>query len=115
MPPDLAVRYDTRMIDWLTDFAHTPLGVVGLTFVFLCMGSFLNVLIYRLPRGLSPWLARSRCPHCDAILRAQHLIPVVSYVILRGRCAYCKGSISVRYPLGELTTTLLLWIGVILL
>ena len=73
----------------------------------LLVGSFLNVVAYRLPRGESLTHPRSRCPHCDTQLRAIDNIPVVSWVALRGRCAHCGGPVSARYPLVELSTALL--------
>jgi leader peptidase (prepilin peptidase) / N-methyltransferase len=70
----------------------------------LLVGSFLNVVAYRLPRGESLVRPRSRCPHCDTQLRAIDNIPVVSWLALRGRCHHCGAPISARYPLVELTT-----------
>jgi leader peptidase (prepilin peptidase) / N-methyltransferase len=70
----------------------------------LIVGSFLNVVAYRLPRGESLVKPRSRCPHCGTQLRAVDNIPVVSWVALRGRCHHCGAPVSARYPLVELTT-----------
>jgi leader peptidase (prepilin peptidase)/N-methyltransferase len=70
----------------------------------LLVGSFLNVVIYRVPRGLSVVEPRSFCPHCTTPLRSVDNIPVVSWVVLRGRCRRCRGPISIRYPLVELAT-----------
>ena len=70
----------------------------------LIVGSFLNVVAYRLPRGESLLHPRSRCPGCGTQLRAIDNIPVVSWVALRGRCHQCGAPISARYPLVELTT-----------
>ncbi|HEY7010709.1 MAG TPA: prepilin peptidase, partial [Jatrophihabitantaceae bacterium] len=70
----------------------------------LIIGSFLNVVVYRLPRGESLVHPRSRCPHCETQLRAIDNVPVLSWVFLRGRCRYCGAPISARYPLVELTT-----------
>jgi leader peptidase (prepilin peptidase)/N-methyltransferase len=70
----------------------------------LLVGSFLNVVAYRLPRGESLVHPRSRCPHCDTQLRAIDNVPVVSWLALRGRCHACGAPISVRYPLVEATT-----------
>ncbi len=71
-------------------------------FVFgTVVGSFLNVCIYRLPRGLSIVRPGSKCPHCGEPIRAYDNIPVLSYILLRGRCRKCKGRISLRYPLVE--------------
>jgi leader peptidase (prepilin peptidase)/N-methyltransferase len=71
------------------------------------LGSFGNVLIYRLPREQSIVKPASRCPHCGHRVRAFDNIPVISYLILRGRCRDCSESISVRYPLIELASGLL--------
>lgn len=69
----------------------------------LAAGSFLNVVIYRLPvKGKFFEKSRSYCPKCGAELKWYHNIPVFSYVFLRGRCAFCKEKISPRYPLVEL-------------
>ena len=70
----------------------------------LIIGSFLNVVIYRLPRGQSILYPPSTCPNCGQRLKPQHLIPVLSYLYLKGRCAYCGGKISFKYPLVELIT-----------
>jgi leader peptidase (prepilin peptidase)/N-methyltransferase len=86
-----------------TDIGRGPVtalvGVVG-----LLVGSFLNVVIYRVPRGLSVVEPRSFCPHCDSPLLAVDNVPLVSWIVLGGRCRRCRGPISVRYPLVELTT-----------
>lgn len=93
----------------------------------LFIGSFLNVVIYRLPRmmeqswseecriylGLKPhteteklnlYLPFSHCPRCKKVIRPWHNIPLLSYFFLRGKCAYCKAHISIRYPLVEALT-----------
>ncbi|MCD6094427.1 prepilin peptidase [bacterium] len=78
-------------------------------FIFLlglCIGSFLNVLIDRLSKRESI-LGRSYCPYCKRTLRWYELIPVLSFVFLRGRCRGCKKRISLQYPLVELTTGVL--------
>ena len=68
----------------------------------LVIGSFLNVLIYRLPRGKQFLVGRSSCPNCGNTIRWYHNIPVLSYLWLCGKCAYCRKPISFRYPLVEL-------------
>lgn len=70
----------------------------------LCIGSFLNVVIYRLPRGESITLERSHCVSCGQQLRWYELIPLFSYLFLRGRCRTCHEPISLRYPIVELLT-----------
>ncbi|MEG0292333.1 MAG: prepilin peptidase [Anaerovoracaceae bacterium] len=64
----------------------------------ITIGSFLNVLIYRIPRGLSPANGRSYCPGCNNTLRGLDLIPVISYFKLNGKCRHCGCDISSRYP-----------------
>ena len=71
------------------------------------IGSFLNVVIYRLPVGQSVVSPPSHCPHCDHRLGPAELVPIVSWVIQGGRCRHCKAPISVRYPLVEALTALL--------
>ena len=70
-------------------------GVLG-----LLIGSFLNVVAYRVPAKIS-LLRESRCPHCDAKIRPWQNVPVLSWIALRGRCANCGARISVRYPIVE--------------
>lgn len=70
----------------------------------MLVGSFLNVVLYRVPRGESVVFPASHCPHCGRTLRAWENVPVVSWLLLRGRCRSCKAPISVRYPLVELLT-----------
>ena len=80
-------------------------GVLGLV-----VGSFLNVVVWRVPRHESIVSPGSHCPSCDAELGAIENIPVFSWVVLRGRCRHCGNRISVRYPLVELLTAAL-WLG----
>ena len=83
--------------------------IIGLVFMFgMCIGSFLNVCIYRLPSSMSiikP--SRSFCPQCKSAIKFYDNIPVFSYIWLKGRCRNCKASISLRYPLVELITGIL--------
>ncbi|MFH2055528.1 MAG: prepilin peptidase [bacterium] len=71
------------------------------------IGSFLNVLIYRLPRGEDFVFKRSHCPACRALIHWYDNLPLLSFIILRGRCRNCTAAISVQYPLVELTTGLI--------
>jgi leader peptidase (prepilin peptidase)/N-methyltransferase len=73
----------------------------------LCFGSFLNVCVYRLPRGKSVVTPRSACPHCGDWIPLYHNIPVLSWLVLRGKCRACKAPISPRYLLVEILTGLL--------
>lgn len=109
-----------------------PILVYGITALFaLVVGSFLNVVVYRLPKMMDyDWrqeyatltgnqgtaskgprltLAQpgSHCPHCGHQVRARENIPVLSYLVLRGRCSACGGKIGLRYPLIELLTAFL--------
>lgn len=77
-------------------------------FVFgACVGSFLNVVIARLPKGESIVRPASRCPHCHRGIRWHENVPILSWLLLRGRCRGCKRGISLRYPLVELAAGLL--------
>ena len=70
----------------------------------LIIGSFLNVVIFRLENGGKIINDRSRCLHCRHILNWYDLIPILSFIFLKGKCRYCKRSISIQYPLVELLT-----------
>ncbi len=86
------------------------LNLVVLAIVFAlgaAIGSFLNVVIYRLPMGVSLVHPPSRCPKCLHRLRAHENVPVLGWIWLRGRCAHCKARIAVRYPLVEAGTGVL--------
>ena len=71
------------------------------------VGSYLNVVVHRLPREESTVRPRSRCPHCGTPIRALDNIPVLSYLLLRGRCRNCARRISWRYPVVEIATAAL--------
>jgi len=71
-------------------------------FIFgLCIGSFLNVCIYRLPTSLSIVHPRSMCSNCGTLIASYDNIPIISYLWLRGRCRHCRTKISLRYPIVE--------------
>lgn len=80
---------------------------VGLGLLGLFIGSFLNVCVYRLPRGLPIATGRSRCGACGHELGPLDLVPVLSWLLLRGRCRHCGARFSGRYALGELLTAVL--------
>ncbi|SDU19929.1 prepilin peptidase [Halopseudomonas salegens] len=118
-----------EILDYLASHALAFILLTGL--LGLIVGSFLNVVIHRLPRMLErEWLHQCRemlepekeqpaestynlvlphshCPHCQAEIKAWQNLPVISYLLLRGRCANCKAPISLRYPLVELLTAVM--------
>lgn len=85
------------------------IGLLG-----LLIGSFLNVVIYRVPRGESIVSPGSHCPACEHALRAWELLPVISYLIQKGQCRNCHVSISWRYPVVELLTGILFFVTAML-
>lgn len=84
-----------------------PILIVGAALIGLAIGSFLNVVIHRVPLEQSLSTPGSRCPNCDHPIRARHNVPVIGWLALRGSCADCRTAISIRYPLVELATGLL--------
>jgi leader peptidase (prepilin peptidase)/N-methyltransferase len=92
-------------------FAELPVTLVRIYAIVLGLfgGSFLNVVIYRVPRGMSVSRPASHCPGCAAPVRFYDNIPVLSYLLRGGRARCCKTKISARYPLVELTGGLLAW------
>jgi leader peptidase (prepilin peptidase)/N-methyltransferase len=88
-----------------TGFVQAAAFAVGLIF-----GSFLNVVIARVPRGESILSPPSKCPKCKHPIRPWDNVPVLSYLVLRGRCRDCGKRIPWRYPVVELTAGVLLWL-----
>ena len=89
----------TEQFKLLVAILTSPLvGVVMAPFV----GSFLAAVIHRLPTGETLFFARSRCPRCEVQLGIRDLVPLVSWILLRGRCRHCGAEISTFYPLIEL-------------
>ncbi len=78
-----------------------------------CVGSFLNVVAWRVPREESIISPPSHCPHCGTRLRWHDNLPLLGWLLLRGRCRHCQGPIAIRYPLVELLTAGL-WVAVVL-
>jgi leader peptidase (prepilin peptidase)/N-methyltransferase len=90
--------------------------IVLIAFLGLLFGSFFNVLIWRIPRNESIVFPASHCPNCNRKIKSWENIPVFSYLFLRGKCAGCKSTISIAYPLVELLTAglaVVLWYTVI--
>ncbi len=84
--------------------------IIFYTIIFLfgiCIGSFLNVLIYRLPKGESIIKSSSHCTSCNHAIKRYDLIPVLSWIILKGRCRNCGQKIPIRYPAVELLNALI--------
>lgn len=84
-------------MDWQLILIYSYVFIFG-----SIIGSFLNVVIWRVPQGLSFVKGRSFCPNCHNTLKPYDMIPVLSWVLLRGKCRYCGKRISIRYPLIEL-------------
>jgi leader peptidase (prepilin peptidase)/N-methyltransferase len=80
------------------------LALAAVAAVGLCIGSFLNVVITRLPEGKNLVFPRSACPRCGHLIAWFDNVPVLSWLLLRGRCRSCRQRISWRYPAGELLT-----------
>ncbi len=92
-------------------------SIFAVSWVFIlgtCIGSFLNVVIYRLPAGLALGKPKSRCPGCETPLAARDNIPILGWLLLRGRCRYCRMSISPRYPIIE-TTVGMIFLSLVLI
>jgi len=82
------------------------ISIVILSLLGLIVGSFSNVCIYRIPRNESIIFPASHCPKCSTIIRPFDNIPLLSYILLKGRCRHCKSKISIRYPVVEFLTGL---------
>ncbi len=97
-------------LDYLQDLHVSPMGawlLVGyVVFIGGAFGSFLNVVAYRLPLGMSLSRPGSRCPRCEHPIRWFHNVPVVGWLVLRGRCYDCGAPIAARYPLVEFLVAL---------
>jgi leader peptidase (prepilin peptidase)/N-methyltransferase len=84
---------------WMFVWANIIVFALGAS-----IGSFINVVVYRLPAGLSILFPPSRCPHCLNQLQPYDNIPVLGWFLLKGRCRYCRSHISLRYPVVEAIT-----------
>ncbi|MEN1678311.1 MAG: prepilin peptidase [Planctomycetota bacterium] len=103
------------MPDWLLDSAGAPTWMEHVPQVAFylwiaafggCVGSFFNVVLYRVPRGEDIVWRGSHCPECDHPIRGRHNLPVIGWLLLRGRCYDCKANISPVYPAIELAFAL---------
>ena len=83
------------------------MGILNNFFIGICIGSFLNVVIFRLPNDISILSPRSFCPKCEKKIKWYLNIPILSWVILKAKCNYCSTRISLRYPIVEFITGLL--------
>ncbi len=81
--------------------------IIACAVLGLLIGSFLNVVIYRVPAGLSVVSPPSKCPGCDEFIKPRDNVPVISWLLLRGQCRHCGQPISARYPLVEMLTAVL--------
>jgi leader peptidase (prepilin peptidase)/N-methyltransferase len=97
-PLTLAESFELMPRPWMASF-----GVI----FGLIIGSFLNAVIYRLPRQVSVSTPRSFCPKCESLIPWYRNIPVISWIMLGGRCGDCRERISIRYPLVELAVAVL--------
>lgn len=100
------VSLPTSLLAMIPGLAYGLMGAIIFTFG-AAIGSFLNVVVYRLPAGLSLVHPPSRCPHCHHRLSPWENVPVLGWVWLGGRCRQCRQPIAVRYPLVEAVTGLL--------
>ncbi len=104
-PPIRAgIPYYNQMTQYYQIVAYVLAAILG-----LCVGSFLNVVIYRVPRALNLAFPASHCPKCKHAIKWYDNIPVFSYLILSGKCRSCKNKISIRYTLVEIAN-MLLWL-----
>jgi len=81
--------------------------IIAFSILGLLLGSFLNVVILRIPKDESIVFGSSHCPKCKNTLKAWHNIPIISWLFLRGKCAFCKSKISAQYPLIEIISALI--------
>lgn len=98
------------------DLLNDPgfIGIIAVAMILLgpCLGSFASAIAYRAPRGLS-WIsdkgkgARSACPHCGYTLKIKDLVPILSWIFLRGKCRNCNARVSALYPALEITALLI--------
>jgi len=101
-PPDPDNMPAAALPTWMEAFPWAETAVLASGFVWGAMlGSFVNVVVHRVPRGASVVHGRSRCPRCGAAVRPRDNVPVIGWLLLRGRCRDCAAPISARYPIVE--------------
>ena len=84
---------------------------IAIIAIGLILGSFINVLAYRIPKNMPIMLARSLCPKCKSLIPLYRNIPIITYIFQRGKCHNCSERISLQYPMIELLTACILYIG----
>ena len=84
--------------------------IINKLIVGLCIGSFLNVIVYRIPEAISIVKPRSFCPNCKNKIKFKENIPVISWLIQKGKCSYCGTNINIRYPIIESLTAILFFV-----
>ncbi|MEW6379023.1 MAG: prepilin peptidase [bacterium] len=111
----MAVSQNLFPQDLTLQFLNLPAGFLPVVFFLFgaCIGSFLNVCIFRLPRNESIVFPASHCPACNTKLKSADNVPIFSFLFLRGKCRYCQTAISWQYPIVELTTGILFALAVI--
>ena len=98
-----------NFVNFLFSFEGFVIVSIFIFLIGLSIGSFLNVVIYRLPNNLSVVFPPSACPSCGKKIKFYDNIPILSYIILKGKCRYCGSKISIIYPAIEILTGLLLY------
>jgi leader peptidase (prepilin peptidase) / N-methyltransferase len=103
----VGAAWPVRLLSVVCDRDVTGVLIGGCALLGLLVGSFLNVVIYRVPRRQSVVRPRSACPTCHTPIKERDNIPVLSWLLLRGHCRQCHAPISARYPLVEALTAIL--------
>ncbi|MCR9076528.1 MAG: prepilin peptidase, partial [bacterium] len=95
------------MPDWFIYMLPSLTILLFVIAVGACIGSLVNVLVYRIPLGLDVVVPTSRCPKCDHKLTWRENIPILGWILLRGKCRFCKAKISPEYPIVETVVAIL--------
>lgn len=86
---------------------ETTKAILRIIILGIPIGSFLNVCIYRIPKHENITTTRSHCMSCGNVIKWYDLVPILSYILLRGKCRFCKAKLSIQYPIIELLNGLL--------